>query len=145
MTFKSLFWSILIFSIGGITLSGFLSWYNLWGPGCTETIITCGGPEPILIFGLPTCVYGFFMFMITGILAILGLAEKNKRLVLHWLLGVAIVGTGFSAFLSYYEMFVQKLDELPACAYGLILYVLILVATILALRKHVELTKTNNA
>ncbi len=139
MTFKTLFWFILIFSLGGIALSGYLSWYNLWGPGCTETIITCGGPEPILIFGLPTCVYGFFMFLIVGILAVLGLAEKNKRLVLRWLLGVGIVGTGFSAFLTYYEMFVQKLDELPACAYGLILYVLILICTIIGLRKHVEL------
>ncbi len=139
MTFKTLFWFILIFSLGGIALSGYLSWYNLWGPGCTETIITCGGPEPILIFGLPTCVYGFFMFFFVGVLAVLGLAEKNKRLVLRWLLGVAIIGTGFSAFLTYYEMFVQKLDELPACAYGLILYVLILIFTIIGLRKHVEL------
>ncbi len=141
MTFKTLFWSITVFSIAGMALSGYLSWYNLWGPGCSETFISCGGPEPILIFGLPTCVYGFFMFLLTGILGVLGVAEKNKRLVLRWLLGVSIVGVGFSAFLSYYEMFVQKLEELPACAYGLILYILILIATIIGLKKHVELMK----
>lgn len=144
MSFKTLFIFIFLFSIGGMGLSGYLSWYTLWGPGCTETIVSCGGPEPILIAGQPTCVYGFFMFLMTSILALLGIADKNKRAVLRWLLGVSIVGVGFSGFLTYYEMVVQKLDTLPACAYGLFLYVLILVFTVIGLKKHVELVPTQS-
>ena len=145
MKFKTIFIAILLAGLGGAAMSGYLSWFNLWGPGCTNAFLKCGGPEPILIFGLPTCVYGFFMFLLTAILAVIGMMKTNMRAYLNALLVVTIVGVLFSGFLTYYELFVQdyELSSLPACAYGLILYAIALVFTVIGLKKHVELVPTH--
>lgn len=130
----------LVLAIGGMIMSGYLSYYTLWGPGCTETIISCGGPKPILIFGLPTCVYGFFMYLIVAVLAVAAMQRLQMKSLMKTMLAVAIVGVGFSGYLSYYELFIQDIPftDLPACVYGLVFYILILAFVIIGLRSKSE-------
>lgn len=136
MKSKSVYIIAIVLGLAGMVLSGYLSWYTLWGPGCTETIITCGGAEPILIFGLPTCVYGFVMYLAVTVLALIGLGKPSATAIMKTVLVIAVVGVAFSGFLSYYEIFVQEtaLDSLPACVYGLFLYILLLIFVIVGLR-----------
>lgn len=131
---------ILIFSVLGMLLSGYLSYLNLWGAGCSKFFISCGGAKQVLIFGQPTCVYGFFMYLIVFILGIISLVKEHAQSIMKTLLGFAILGTAFSGFLTFYELVVLKIEfsGLPACAYGLILYAGILVFSILLLKKKQE-------
>ncbi|HCM68623.1 MAG: hypothetical protein A2898_02355 [Candidatus Kerfeldbacteria bacterium RIFCSPLOWO2_01_FULL_48_11] len=131
---------ILILSVLGMMLSGYLSYLNLWKVGCSEFFISCGGPKQVLIFGQPTCVYGFFMYLIVFILGIISLVKEKGGCAAKTLLGFAILGTAFSGFLTFYELVVLKIkfSGLPACAYGLILYAGILVFSILLVKNKQE-------
>ncbi len=62
---------ILLFSFFGMLFSGYLSYGELFGSSGG----TCGITSS-LIFGLPSCVYGFLMYVIIGILAFLGLKSE---------------------------------------------------------------------
>lgn len=121
-----------LFALAGLALSGYLSWYNLWGPGCGKTpvpvdgaIFTCsGGGQPVKIFGQPTCIYGFFMFL-TVLVLLLFLARGFRPGLRRALLILATVGMLFAASLSVYEIWIAKIavSGLPACVYGFFLYV----------------------
>ncbi len=139
MKMKSALIAVVIVAIAGIIFSGYLSYYNLWGPGCSKAIISCG-PKPVKIFGIPQCVYGFFMFLITGILAVVAMVRGQSRLVTKWILGVCIFGMAFSGGLSIYELFIQKLaaNGLPACVYGFFLYLLAVIFSAVGLRHKDE-------
>ncbi len=131
---------ILAIAIFGILFSGYLSYYTLFTTGCTEAIISCGGGEPVEIFGLPTCVYGLFMYIVVTILTILAIKKESALGIRKAILVIAIVGVLFSGSLSYYELFMQDTEftELPACVYGLIMYVTILIFSICSVRKQVQ-------
>jgi len=128
------------FAFLGVLLSGYLSYWNLFGPSCHQGplnwLVSCGGPKKVLIFGQPTCIYGFAMFLTVFVLASTSLIRPPKKRVVAWLIGLGIVGTLFSGFLTIYEVFFLKLSftGLPACIYGLVFYVGILIASILAYR-----------
>jgi hypothetical protein len=116
-----------IAAIGGMALSGYLSYLNYFTETCTRSWVTCAvNGKKILLLGVPTCVYGFFMFGLS--LALVGAAwqTKSKRVV-DVLLGVATVGVLFSASLIVYEGFWLKAFSygFPACVYGFIFYVII--------------------
>jgi len=63
--------TILIISIAGMLFSGYLSYTELFrgtcaiGGGCSN------------IAGIPTCLYGFAMYLLVFIVAILGLKAKE--------------------------------------------------------------------
>ncbi|MBP9758545.1 hypothetical protein KBD45_02525 [Candidatus Dojkabacteria bacterium] len=74
----------------------------------------------------------------------------NAKTALKSIFGLAIAGTLFSGYLTYYELFVPAgcseaiiscgtknvtIANLPACVYGFIMYVTILTITSLALFK----------
>lgn len=61
---------ILGISIAGLLFSGYLSFFDLFKATCPV-----GGCKNLL--GLPTCVYGFIMYLIVFIIAIAGLKSKN--------------------------------------------------------------------
>jgi len=65
---------ILVISLLGIFFSGYLSYLELFG-GCVGTVISCSAKENNL-FGLPVCVYGFIMYLVVFIVAILGLRSR---------------------------------------------------------------------
>lgn len=119
---------IAVFAAAGATLSGYLSYVNIWGTGCEKTFISCSGGAsgPVEIFGVPNCVYGFFMFLAVFILSIIATLKdiQKIRTVIFWL---GVVGTLFALGLSIYEIFWLDATSLPACVYGFIFYVLILV------------------
>ncbi len=61
---------ILILSITGMLFSGYLSYGELFKKSCY-----LGGCS--LVAGYPACVYGFIMYLIVFIIAVLGL--KNNK------------------------------------------------------------------
>lgn len=123
---------ILLFSVLGGLLSGYLAYWNYFGPGCSEGplswLVTCGGPKAVKIFGQPTCVYGFTMFTVVAVLAVYALLKKSSRMSFVPFIVLGICGTLFAGFLSIYEIFYLhiELNALPACVYGLIFYLGIL-------------------
>ncbi|XOU94642.1 MAG: vitamin K epoxide reductase family protein [Candidatus Kerfeldbacteria bacterium] len=147
--------TILVIAIAGIIFSGYLSYYTLFAEGCSEAIISCGGSDSVEIFGLPTCVYGFFMYLVVIILTIITLLRDKKRCLQKAILIIGIAGLLFSGYLSVYELFFQNTEftELPACVYGFVMYLgIVIVASLglskknLALDSHVqetEITKTS--
>lgn len=130
--------TILVIAIAGIIFSGYLSYYSLFTDGCSEAIISCGGAEPVEIFGLPTCVYGFFMYLVVIILSIMALVKDKKRPLQKTIFIIAIIGVLFSGSLSVYELFFQgtEFTELPACVYGFIMYLGIFIVAWLGLSKN---------
>lgn len=115
---------ILIFSVAGLLFSGYLSYYNVFVGSCSETIISCGGPDQVLIFGLPTCVLGFFMYLTVFGLSLVGLIAANKRKILKIIFCLGLFGTAFAGFLSFYEIYILDINftGIPACVVGLVLY-----------------------
>lgn len=62
---------ILVIAIVGMLFSGYLSYGELFGNSCP-----LGGCSKIA--GLPTCLYGFVIYLIVLVIAIIGLARKKK-------------------------------------------------------------------
>jgi uncharacterized membrane protein len=129
---------ILILGILGLLLSGYLSYWNLFAPSCSQGplnwLVSCGGPTKVLLLGLPTCVYGFAMFLTVTILAIAGLSGRNTMTALRVM---STIGALFASGLMVYELWILKIQftGLPACVYGLALYLGILITSILARRQ----------
>lgn len=134
MKLKTIYFLVLIFAIAGMALSGYLTYQNYFKEGCAEALITCGS-EPVEIFGLPTCVYGLGMFLAVAILSLILLKNENKRSVLRAVFVLSIIGTLFAGSLTYYELAVQGVETLPACVYGGVLYLLILIFSWIAVAK----------
>jgi len=138
--------TILTAGLLGTAMSGYLSYWSLFGPSCHEGPIpwlNCGS-RVVTLIGLPTCVYGFFMF--AAVVVLVGLAWGKSRSRFHdWLFWVAVVGVLFSAGLSVYEIWIIKLQKLPACVYGFFFYLIILTTTYLGRRKsavHIDAPPT---
>ncbi len=133
---------ILVFAVLGLIISGYLTYYNLLGPGCHQAVISCG-PAPVKIFGLPNCVYGFIMYLAVAALAVVGLVKKQpSRRVLTAEVVLGVVGSLFAASLSVYELWIVKTaaGQLPACIYGFFLYLGVLIVSGLGLREKPVLT-----
>ncbi len=67
---------VFVISIIGLGFSGILSYRELFLGECQLAFVGCGvatGP----IFGLPACVYGFFMYLLVFIFSLLGLRSKK--------------------------------------------------------------------
>jgi uncharacterized membrane protein len=62
---------ILLIAIFGACFSGYLSYNEL-----VKNVCVLGGSCPS-VFNLPACVYGLVMYIIVGIIAILGLTSKD--------------------------------------------------------------------
>lgn len=128
---------ILVIAIAGIIFSGYLSYHNLFVDGYSEAIIGCEGTDPVEIFGLPTCVYGFFIYLILIVLSITAIIRDKKRCLQKSLLIIGIAGLLFSGYLSVYELFFQgtEFTELPSCVYGFVMYLWIVIVAWFGLSK----------
>ncbi len=62
--------AILGISVVGMLFSGYLSYSELFAGQCAV-----GGCSALL--GLPTCVYGFMMYLLVGVLSSFGLRGKG--------------------------------------------------------------------
>ena len=65
---------IMLFSVFGMLFSGYLSFGELFPSAASGA--TCAAASA-KILGLPTCVYGFIMYVIIGVLAYLAYASKK--------------------------------------------------------------------
>lgn len=124
--------------LAGVLFSGYLSATKLFTS-------TCAFNEPCPIFlGQPSCYFGFGMFLIIFISAILGLMktinEGTMTKIITWISALGILFAGYFTVPEITRLF-SSVDTgyslgLPTCAYGLVFYVIIF---ILALRH----SKTN--
>ena len=65
---------ILLFSIFGMLFSGYLSYGEFFTGGSSGLGCAVASTK---ILGLPTCIYGFVMYLIIGVLAYLALQIKK--------------------------------------------------------------------
>ena len=100
-------------------------------------LVSCGGENPVKIFGVTKCVYGLVMFAVTAGIGIAGLYARKVKRLFTTLLGVSIVATLFAGVLSAYELWWQmpRPTTMPSCVYGFFLYLGILITTVLALNE----------
>lgn len=120
----------LIFGLLGMLMSGYLSYWVLFGPSCNAgpiSWLSCGATQPVKLIGVPTCVYGFFMFAIIVGLSLAALQRFNRSLR-RALMVVGLFGMAFSFGLSIYELFWLKWTTLPACVYGFFFYLGIVIS-----------------
>jgi hypothetical protein len=134
----------LIFALGGLIFSGYLSYYNIWGNGCQHALISCGGAKAVKIFGQPTCYYGFIMYLVTAILSAIGLAKVSKMSWMKGVFAVGLIGTLFSLSVAIYELWIIDLgiSGLPACVYGFFFYALILIGAIFGITSRATTPST---
>ena len=65
--------AIAVLAAAGLLFSGYLSYNELFAGAAA-----CGAPGGGLIFGLPACVYGFFMYLVVFIIAVVSLQGKKR-------------------------------------------------------------------
>jgi len=132
MSKKTALTVIMVVAICGIIFSGYLTYYNLLGPGCHKAIISCGS-NPVEILGLPQCVYGLAMYVIVAVLAGLAMRINSRKGLMTSIKVISLIGVLFAASLSYYELFVVEtgVSGLPACVYGFFLYLVIFISAII--------------
>lgn len=124
----------LLFGLLGMLMSGYLSYWVLFGPSCSAgpiSWLSCGAAQPVKLIGVPTCVYGFVMFTAVVVMSLMALQRFGARLR-KTLLSVATVGVLFSLSLAIYEVFWLEWTTLPACVYGFFFYVGIFVAIVVS-------------
>jgi uncharacterized membrane protein len=73
MTMRRALQTILTIAVFGLVFSGVLTYRELFTGGVAK----CPSPgAPGTVFGYPACVYGFFMYLIITVVAVLGLRAK---------------------------------------------------------------------
>ena len=68
--------TILVIAIAGMLFSGYLSYVELGLGQATWGAATCGATAAIN-FELPACVYGFVMYLVVFVIALLGLNARK--------------------------------------------------------------------
>lgn len=132
--------TILYLTLAGFLFSGYLSLIKLISN-------TCALSEPCPYFlGYPACWYGFGMFSILFILALISQLRKESKLIYRFQLIISGLGIIFASYFTIPEivrLFTGNSTYslgLPTCAYGLVFYVLVF---ILVIRKLLQLSKRN--
>ncbi len=115
--------AITFLALIGTLFAGYLSYKKFFSGTCTLT-------EGCSYFlGLPTCFYGFFIFLIIFLMAFASMVTRGhfgKAIRL-----LTVIGVLFSGYFAIYELFFAPSNILngavfslflPSCAYGLILF-----------------------
>ncbi len=115
---------IFILSVAGVLFAGYLSGVKFFKE-------TCAFNESCpYVLGFPACYYGFFMFLTLFIVSLLLILKKyDPKILLKIIFGVSIAGILFAGVLSFQELISPSTYALglPTCAYGFIVYLIILV------------------
>lgn len=130
--------TIFFLTLAGFLFSGYLSLVKLLSN-------TCALNEPCPYFlGYPACWYGFGMFTVLFILAIISQWKESTKLIYWFQIVVSLIGIIFAGYFTVPEI-IRLFNGisayslgLPTCAYGLIFYILIF---ILATRRLQQLSK----
>ena len=118
--------------LAGLLFSGYLSTLKFFTS-------TCAFNEPCPYFlGYPACYFGFGMFLIIFLSALLGFLKKiPEKVMSNIITTVSAIGILFAGYFTIPE--IGKLLSgaktgytlgLPTCAYGLIFYVIIFILSI---------------
>ncbi len=122
---------IFFLGLAGLLFSGYLSSIKLFTS-------TCAFNEPCPYFlGYPACYFGFGMFLIIFISALLGLMKKTpNRTMSKTIVWISFLGILFAGYFTIPEIgiLLSGVDAgyslgLPTCAYGLIFYIIIFIIT----------------
>ncbi len=127
---------IIVLSLMGIALSGYLWWFQV-----TPSIIPCtdDGCANVLnsqygkLFGVPMSVYGFFFYATVALFAFLRM-EISHKLLDKILLLLIIAGILFTIYLRYLEFFVIG-DICTWCWGSVVIILLILLSYICGMKK----------
>lgn len=134
MTFTLLV--LLALSLSGVAFAGYLSGVKFFSQ-------TCAFNEHCPYFlGYPACYFGLLMYLALATLAILmANGYLGMRSGVQWMLYVAIAGTLFSGYFTFSELptifsrgFNTFLLGLPTCAWGLLIYIAIVLVALYTLR-----------
>jgi hypothetical protein len=118
----SIFW----LALAGVLFAGYLSYVKLFSG-------TCALSEGCSYFmGLPTCIFGFILYLSIFILSTIALFRK-----VHFRRTIGIISFGgilFSGYFSMYEIFFAPLNMfngasytlgLPSCTYGFLMFIIV--------------------
>lgn len=120
--------TVIILSLSGILFSGYLTYQKLFTGSCP---LTEGCP---ILFGYPTCLYGFIIFLLLGIIASLySFHPQCKNIRKNVMLVISIFGIIFSIYYSLYDfLWLECIGGkctysmiLPSCVYGSLIYIAI--------------------
>ena len=127
--------------LAGLLFSGYLS-------GVKFFTSTCALSEPCPYFlGYPACYFGFGMFLIIFLTALLGLVktieEKSMLKIIGTVSGLGILFAGYFTVPEIGKLLAGGTEYslgLPTCAYGLVFYILLFILSIWYLKKGAKLT-----
>lgn len=136
---KRLLFAELLLSLGGVLFAGYLSGAKLFTG-------TCAFNEPCPYFlGFPACWYGFALFLILFVVAVLAFrGAMAARKAGIWLASVAGLGIVFSGSFVVQEVYgwlsVGRLQGyglgLPTCVYGLVFYIIVFCAALFGILRR---------
>jgi uncharacterized membrane protein len=119
---------MVLFSLIGTLFSGYLTFAKMVMGSC-PLAESC-----IYLFGYPTCVYGFVMFLIMLISSLCLMKKKYKEETMMKIVSyVSLIGVLFSLYFAVQEIFFPTCPGgvcsygllLPTCVYGFIFYIVV--------------------
>lgn len=119
---------LVLWSVLGVAMSGFLSYRYYFTPGCHGGWLSCSvAGKTVLIAGIPPCLFGLIMFSSVLILVLVGWTRYHPGAFRRAIYYVSTVGTLFALGLSIYELFwLEAIKTGPtSCVYGFFLYLAI--------------------
>ena len=69
--------AVLLIASAGLAFSGFLAYRELFASAAAPLCTPIG--EPGTILGAPPCIYGFFMYLMLAVLAVVALVRRRKE------------------------------------------------------------------
>jgi uncharacterized membrane protein len=139
-TDRTLLWSMVVLSILGIADSIYLLIYKLTGN--SQMCLGSGGCHDVNfstysdIYGIPVSALGIAAFLAITAIALLesrwSLAREHGPLVIF---GIALTGVGFTAYLTYLELYIIK-AICPFCVASAVIITLIFIIAIIRLVKQ---------
>ncbi len=125
--------AVSIISLIGVLFSGYLSFGTLLAGTCP-----LNGECPFFL-GYPACNYGLVMFLIILIASLMPFKPKqDKDKLIKVILVVSFIGILFAGYFSTIEILNPRNYALilPTCVYGLIMYLLVFIVSLLGLLKE---------
>jgi uncharacterized membrane protein len=131
--------TILVLGIAGLIFSGYISYQKFFSNICAF------GESCPFFLGYPACYFGFAMYLVIAIFALLSVLKIMKeKLALKSILGVSFVGVLFSGYFSIDEvpLFLEKgfsyyTFGLPTCILGFIFFIAIFIISLIS-KKHAK-------
>lgn len=124
--------TILFLGIAGLIFAGYLSAVKFFSDTCAL------GESCPYFLGYSACYYGFFMYLLITILAILLVFGKMKdRKALAYISLISFLGILFAGYFTLKELpilFANGISAymlgLPTCAWGLLVYIAIYILSL---------------